>query len=153
MNPDERKAHAVADWPVPDDATAVRRFLGLASYYRRYISHFADIAKPLHNLTQKNTSFDWTKVCDEAFHALKQRLVQAPILAYPKFHSNASILVPQTDASSTGLGAVMEQDSHVVALSSRALTQPEQNYSVIQKECFTLFTLAVLNQLEIASSY
>ena len=138
MTPDQRKVHAVAAWPVPDNATAVRRFLGLASYYRRYISHFADIAKPLHNLTQKNTPFDWTKECDETFHALKQKLVQAPILTYPKFHSTASILVLQTDASSTGLGAVLEQDSHVVAYASRALTQPEQNYSVIQKECLAV---------------
>ena len=118
--------------------TAVRRFLGLASYYRRYIAHFADIAKPLHNLTQKNTSFHWTQECDDAFSTLKQKLVQAPILNYPKFYSHASIFVLQTDASSTGLGAVLEQDDHVVAYASRALTQPEQHYSVIQKECLAV---------------
>ena len=59
----------------------------------------------------------------------------APILAYPQFHQHASQFVLQTDASATGLGAVLEQDGHVIAYASRTLNKAEQQYSVIQKEC------------------
>ena len=91
------------------------RFLGLASYYRRYIQHFADISKPLNSLTQKDALFEWSCECDMAFQELKAKLVTAPILAYPRFHQDASYFVLQTDASATGLGAVLEQDDHVIS--------------------------------------
>ncbi len=80
MAPDPLKVQAVNDWPTPSDVTTVRRFLGLASYYRRYIAQFADIAAPLHQLTHKDAPFNWTEDCERAFLALKQKLVEAPIL-------------------------------------------------------------------------
>ena len=113
----------------------VRRFLGLASYYRRYILHFADISKPLNSLTQKDVSFKWSNECAHAFNELKSKLITAPILSYPQFHQNASQFVLQTDASAAGLCAVLEQDGHVIAYASRTLNKAEQQYSVIQKEC------------------
>ena len=113
----------------------VRRFLGLASYYRRYILHFADISKPLNSLTQKDVSFKWSNECAHAFNELKSKLITAPILCYPQFHQNASQFVLQTDASAAGLGVVLEQDGHVIAYASRTLNKAEQQYSVIQKEC------------------
>ena len=83
MAPDQKKVQAVQEWPVPTDATEVRRFLGLASYYRRYVHQFSYIAAPLHSLTQKGVQFSWTSECQSAFSTLKERLMQAPILAYP----------------------------------------------------------------------
>ena len=74
----------------------------------------------------------------DAFSSLKEHLVQAPVLAYPQFHHNASEFVLQTDASAVGLGAVLEQDGHVVAYASRSLTAPERQYSVIQRECLAV---------------
>ena len=121
MMPDDRKVAAVRDWPIPKDAGKVRQFLGLASYYRRYVLHFADIAAPLHNLTQKDTLFTWSSECEAAFNILKEKLTQTPILAYPKFGPNADV----------GIGAVLEQDGHVIAYVSRALSKSERNYSVI----------------------
>ena len=138
MAPDHRKIVAVQEWPIPTNATEVRQFLGLASYYRRYIHQFADIAKPLNALTQKATAFEWTSECQDAFNSLKRKLTQAPILAYPSFHQSASPFVLQTDASAVGLGAVLEQDGHVIAYASRTLNKAEQNYSVIQKECLAV---------------
>ena len=143
MSPDPKKVQAVKEWPVPINATEVRQFLGLASYYRRYIQQFSDIAAPLNALTQKGAEFSWTQACGNAFEALKQHLVDAPVLSYPRFGSEASTFVLQTDASAVGLGAVLEQDGHVIAYTSRSLTAPECQYSVIQREC-----LAVVHALK-----
>ena len=119
MAPNRQKVQAVHDWPVPTDVTAVHRFLGLASYYRHYISNFASIASPLHHLTQKGVSFSWTLECQQAFCSLKEKLVQA----YPPFDSNADLFTLQTDASDVGLGAVLEQGGHLIAYASRLLTK------------------------------
>eukprot|EP00731_Ephydatia_muelleri_P008077 Em0004g415a len=138
ITPDNSKVQAVQEWPRPRDATEVRQFIGLASYYRRYIQHFADIARPLHRLTQKDATYCWSEECEQAFRNLKTKLTEAPILAYPRFDKEASPLVLQTDASLTGLGAVLEQDGQVIAYASRTLSMSEVNYSVIQRECLAV---------------
>ena len=138
MMPDTQKIKAVQDWPIPTTVTAVRQFIGLASYYRRYIKDFATIAAPLHNLTQKGNDFTWSEECTVAFDLLKQKLTQAPILVFPNFSKKATPFVVYTDASSTGIGAVLEQDNHVIAYASRTLTKPERQYSVIQRECLAV---------------
>ena len=109
MSPDPQKVSAVKDWPSPTNAEEVRRFLGLASYYRGYILGFSDIAKPLHNLTQKQIQFHWSDQCEDAFNTLKEHLIQAPVLAYPQFDSRAPPFILQTDASSVGIAAILEQ--------------------------------------------
>lgn len=138
MSPDKEKLKTVQEWPVSTNVTEVRQFLGLASYYRRYIHQFANIAKPLNTLTQKKVQFNWSKECQASFATLKEKLTQAPVLVYPSFHRNANPFVLQTDASGTGLGAVLEQDGQVVAYASRSLYEAEQHYSVIQKECLAI---------------
>ena len=138
MAPDPQKVQVVETWPVPTDTSAVCRFLGLASYYRRYIPRFADIAAPLNALTQKGAAFQWTKDCNNAFDTLKTCLIRAPILAYPRFDHEATEFVLQTDASGVGLSAVLEQDGHVVTYASRILSCSEQQYSVIQQECLAI---------------
>ena len=79
-------------------------------------------------------SFDWNESCQQAIYQLKQKLTQAPDLAYPAFGPSAKQFVLQTDASNTGIGAVLEQDGHV----SRTLSSTERNYSVIQQECLAI---------------
>ena len=135
IQPDPNKVHAVQAWPTPTNVTTLRQFLGLASYYRRYVHKFADVAAPLHRLTQKGVSFEWTSVHDNAFSFLKSKLIESPILAYPDFSSSAPPFVLQTDASAVGLGAVLEQGGYVIAYASQTLTKSESNYSVIQREC------------------
>ena len=73
-------------------------------------------------MTQKGVPFIWTEDCTEAFNTLKQHLIRAPVLAYPCFDKNSSQFILQTDASSVGLGAVLEQGGHVIAYASRSLT-------------------------------
>ena len=110
-------------------------FLGLASYYHQYIPNFSDIARPLHHLTQKDVIFTWDTTQANVFTTLKKALVEAPVLSYPRFDVNAPMFVLQTDASSVGLGVVLEQNGKVIAYASKALNSAEQHYSVIQKEC------------------
>ena len=83
IEPDPKKIEAVRSWPVPLNVQELRSFLGLCSYYRRFVRDFAKMAKPLHSLTHKNASFKWTEECQEAFVKLKEHLSQSPILIYP----------------------------------------------------------------------
>ena len=73
----------------------------------------------------------WFDACDKAFNTLKNKLVQAPVLAYPQFELTAPVVMLQTDASSVGVSAILEQGGGVIAYKSRALNPAEQQYSVI----------------------
>ena len=131
----KEKIAVIKDWPIPKTVTEIRQFLGLASYYRRCIQQFADIATPLHYLTEKTATFVWTEECQNCFQRLKDLLSQAPVLCY---HLLTKDFEFQTDASAVGLGAVLEQDGHVVAYASRSLTHAERQYSVIERECLAV---------------
>ena len=133
MAPDPMKVKCVQEWPRPADPRKLHQFLGLASYYRRYIHKFSNIASPLNGLTQKGAGPH--AACENAFQTLKGCLTNSPVLSYPQFGSTASELILQTDASDAGLGAVLEHSGRPVAYASRSLTKSEHNYSVIQKEC------------------
>ena len=132
---DPEKIRAVQDWPTPRTVREVRSFLGLASYYRRYIKSFADIARPLHRLTEKKRQFTWDDNCEEAFNELKRKLTTSPILAYP---TTGGEFILDTDASDSGIGAVLSQvqdgTERVVGYASRALSKPERNYCVTRRE-------------------
>jgi len=93
IRPDPSKTEKVRNYPHPVDTTGVRRFLGLASYYRRFIPGFATVAAPLHALTKKNVTFQWSAECEEAFVQLKELLTSAPVLVYPKFGPEHSFIL------------------------------------------------------------
>ena len=135
VSTDPGKIRAVQEWPVPKNTTDVRSFIGLTSYYRKFVKGFADIARPLHKLMSKNVVFHWTDECQEAFQQLKTCLVSAPILAYPEA---VGMFYLDTDASGTGLGGVLSQEQNgcerVIGYASRALTKEEQNYCATRRE-------------------
>ena len=80
---DPVKVEAVTTWARPTTPTEVRSFLGLAGYYKRFIENFAEIVGPLTKLTRKDVGFVWNTSCEQAFQALKKKLVTAPILVLP----------------------------------------------------------------------
>ena len=145
VSPNPEKIEKVRDWPTPTNSKEVHSFIGLASYYRRFISNFAKWAGPLHTLiipasTQYKVQtgllkksdlpeFKWTEECEVGFTNLKQALISTPILAYPDY-SKAFIL--ETDASLKGLGAVLSQRGddgmvRVIAYVSRSLRPGEKS--------------------------
>ena len=100
------------------------------------MADFASIAKPLHKLTEKTAEFNWDDKCQAAFEALRQKLVSAPILAFPDLGKH---FILDTDASDCGIGAVQSQTSEVgtervIAYASRSLSKAEHNYCVTRKE-------------------
>lgn len=84
----------------------IRSFLRLCSYYRKFVPKFANIARPLHKLTESKAEFFWNSDCQQAFDKLKRALTSSPILSYP---NNEGLFILDTDASNRGLGAVVSQ--------------------------------------------
>ena len=129
------KISAVSDWPVPEIVTDVRSFLGTASYYRRFVKDFATIAAPLHSLTHQGKKFLWTADCQRAFDRLKEALCTTPVLKFPKPEAP---FVLDTDASLTGIGAVLSQvidgREYVLGYASRSLSKTERNYCTTRRE-------------------
>lgn len=162
IRPDPNKISAVMEWPIPDNIGELKSFLGFAGYYRRFVKDFSRLCKPLNALTSgyvprktlkkmgkspvKNditlkTPFGdkWTAACQEAFDTLKDKLTTAPVLGYADMSSPFEL---HTDASGTGLGAVLyqEQDSglRVIAYASRGLSKSEANYPAHKREFLAL---------------
>ncbi|KRX68115.1 Retrovirus-related Pol polyprotein from transposon 17.6 [Trichinella sp. T6] len=136
----EMPTEIVASWPTPTSTSEIRNFLGLASYYRRFVKSFASIARPLHRLTEQRRQFSWSNEAEEAFQRLKRALTTAPILAFPRFDIPFII---DTDASETGIGAVLSQKhdpegERVIAYASRTLSKTERKYSTKRKELLSI---------------
>ncbi|KAJ8395391.1 hypothetical protein AAFF_G00033760 [Aldrovandia affinis] len=112
---DPAKITAVRDWPPPTNVSDLQSFLGLASYYRRYVQNFATIARPLHRLMDRGQPCVWDDPCVQAFNTLRTALVTAPVLAYPDANRP---FVLDTDASNMGI----------------ALNKMERNYCVTRRE-------------------
>jgi len=85
ISADPKKVEAIQSFPVPSDLRSLRSFLGLASYYRRFIPSFSKIANPLFALTKKDVAFEWSPSCQDAFNTLQRLLTEAPVLAFPRF--------------------------------------------------------------------
>ena len=104
--PNPEQVSAIRNMAPPTNAKGVRRIIGMCSFYRRFIPHFAEIVKPLTALTKKNGIFIWTDKCDEALDKLKQALTTAPLLTYPDVTQPYRLY---TDASDHAIGAVLVQ--------------------------------------------
>ncbi|CAM8908644.1 unnamed protein product [Rhodiola kirilowii] len=141
---DPSKIKAVEQWPIPTTQKQLRSFLGLTNYYRRFIRNYSLIARPLTNLL-KREGFLWGPEATQAFIDLKTALSSAPVLALPDFEK---VFVVETDASNTGIGAVLMQEHHPICYISRALGPRRQPLSVYEKEL-----LAVVHAVQTWSSY
>ncbi|BHF66425.1 hypothetical protein SprV_0200944200 [Sparganum proliferum] len=109
IHPDPDKISHICEWPTPKTSQEVRSFLGLASYYRKFVRGFAGIAAPPHWLTEKSRPFLWTKECEAAFDQLKRALTSPPILSLPDVSPSAGEFILDTDVSDRAIRAVLSQ--------------------------------------------
>lgn len=129
------RAKGVREWPHPKNVKELQRFLGLMNYYRRFIPHYAEKAKPLHGLTGKN-EWKWEMPQEKAFEELRSALLHAPILALPKDEGKWKI---ETDASQIATGGILSQQQEdgswkPVDFISGVLSPAERNYDVGDRE-------------------
>lgn len=139
LHVDPEKIRAILEIPKPSTVSEVRRLLGMASWYRRFVPQFSALISPLTSLLRKKAVFRWDESCDDAWTLIKNHLVSAPILSCPDFNRDFCV---QTDASDYGIGAVLTQKyddgEKVICYLSRSLTRQERKYSTTEKELLAL---------------
>lgn len=138
FNPD--KISAVMNWPVPTSVSEVRSFIGLASYYQRFINNHSNVAYPLTRVTQKNKKFEWSEECQNVFNTLKHSLTTAPVLSYP---STTDTFILDIDASAYGVGAVLSQiqnEEVAIAFGSKKLSRSQIGYYATYRKLLAVVT-------------
>ena len=143
--PSDKKIQAVVNFPPPKNVKEVRSFVGLCSYFRRFVPDFASITYPLTHLTRPSVKFRWGTVEQECFNTLKTLLVNPPILAHPDMNKE---FIVTADASSYGIGAILSQlndnqEEQVICYYSKKLNDTQRNYSATDLEL-----LACISALE-----
>jgi hypothetical protein len=139
VKPDPKKISSVVNFPTPKNQTAIKSFLGLAGYYRKFIDKFSALAKPLTELLKKDVPWKWTEKEQASFEVLKSKLTTSPVLQYPDF---GKPFLLTTDASGYAIGAVLSQgkvgQDLPIAYASRTLNDAELNYSTVEKELLAI---------------
>ena len=133
VEPMSDKVAAIVNWPQPHSTRAVRSFLGLAGFYRRFIRGYAMIAEPLVKAT--SDPFRWTPQAQQAFEALKSALSTAPVLSLPDFQEPFTV---ETDASGNGMGAILSQRGHPIAYFSKPFPKKLLRASTYVRELFAI---------------
>ena len=131
---DPAKVQAIHDWPKPRSARAVRGFLGLAGYYRKFVRDFGAVVAPMTALLKKE-GFSWNDDAAAAFLALKGAVTSAPVLALPDF---AKPFTVECDASTYGFGAVLIQEGHPIAFFSRPVVPRHRSLAAYERELIGL---------------
>ena len=148
IRPCQDKIKAVQRIEIPRTLKQIRSFLGLASYYRKFIENFARIAEPITQLLSKDVPYQWTEERNNAFEQLKTALTTAPVLSTIDYGSKRGQFKIRTDGSKTGLGGALYQQQadeqkdqkvwKVIAFYSKTLSKTEQNYSITEIECLAV---------------
>ena len=144
LRPNPESVEAVLKWQRPTQGSnkvkAIRGFLGMVGWYRKFIPNFATIARPLFDLTKKNVKWDWTNECEQAFIILRDALTKEPVLTIANPNKR---YILHTDASDHAFGAILMQEDeecsiHPVAYASVTLNQAQRNYSVTEREAMAI---------------
>ncbi|GAU42021.1 hypothetical protein TSUD_90550 [Trifolium subterraneum] len=131
---DQEKIQCILAWPIPKSVKGVRGFLGLTGYYRKFIKDYGKLAKPLTELTKKD-SFMWNAEANAAFQLLKEVMTSPPVLVLPNFNLPFEV---ECDAAGRGIGAVLMQQRQPIAFFSKALSEGNLSKSVYEKELMAL---------------
>lgn len=145
--PDPEKVQSIKEYPIPRNLKQLQSFLGMVNFYRTYIPKYSDIARPLHDLTQKDRKFRWTENEENAFEELKNSLANAALQSHPDFEKEFFIY---TDASDFAIaGAIFQKTDEgtfkPLVFSSRSLVSAERNYSTYEKEVLAIVYTLLTN--------
>ncbi|XGW13215.1 hypothetical protein V3C99_013667, partial [Haemonchus contortus] len=143
---DPEKVRKIVEYPLPTNAAELRTFLGMASYYRKFIAGFAKLTKNLYRLLSPKTTWSWTPELNQRVQELKIALTRAPVLAQPNVpaaENGSRPFIIYTDASGEGLGAVLCQEGedrflHPIMFASKGLSKAEKNYHITDLEALAL---------------
>jgi hypothetical protein len=144
LQPNPESIATILKWERPaqnsNKVKAIRGFLGMVGWYRKFIPDFATVARPLFDLTKKNIKWNWTDECEKAFIKLRDALTTHPVLAVADPNKR---YVLHTDASDYAFGAILMQEDeaaflHPVAYASITLNSAQRNYSVTEREAMAI---------------
>lgn len=134
LRTDPEKVEAIINYPIPTSLKQIRRFVGMTSWYRRFIDNFSELTTPITELT-KNKKFHWTDEANNAFMKLKSALVSAPVLSNPRYDLPFIITCDSSDTAIGGtLSQIFEDGEHVIAYASQKLTTAQRKYFTCEKE-------------------
>ena len=144
---DPEKVKVILDWPAPTTVKELQSFLGFANFYRRFVDNYSGITKALTSLLKKNTEYEWTDKCENAFQILKKAFTEAPVLRH---FDPEDMIVVESDASDYAIAGILSQYDkegvlRPVAFYGRTMIAAELNYDIYDKEllaiveCFRLW--------------
>ena len=148
ISPLPNKLDSIKHMPVPNSVKEIKQFLGLTGYYRKFVSRFADISRPLTTLMKKDAKFKWTSACQKSFELLKEALCGGPVLKYADTSKPYTLY---TDASKYGWAGVLTQPhimtidgkstttDHPVAFVSGLFRGSQLNWAALTKEAFAIY--------------
>ena len=150
VKPDSDKVKAIKAIKIPSTVKEVRQYLGMSSFYRKFIPNFSKIAEPLIKLTKKYAKFHWTPECQKAFDYIKESLTVVPLLAYPDINKPYTLYC---DASDTCIGACLTQactndekelygvknNEKPIYFLSHRLSKTQEKWPIIEKEAFAIY--------------
>jgi len=142
---EKEKVDRVLSWPEPKNVKDIRKFLGLANYYRRFIKDFTRVARPINMLTRKDVKWQWGVEQQKAFNKLKRVFTTKPVLAAPDLDKEFRV---EADVSNYATGGVLSMKCsdeiwRPVTFISKSLSDTERDYEIHDKEM-----LAVVRYLE-----
>jgi len=137
---EENKVVGVLNWPTPKMVRDVRKFLGLANYYRRFVKDFAKLARPLNNLTRKEEKWRWGDEQQKAFEQLKTVFTNQPLLVAPDLDKEFRVEVDASNFATEGVLSIKCKDNkwRPVAYISKSLNETERNYKIHDKEMLAI---------------
>jgi len=133
---EEDKVVEVLNWPIPKTVRDVRKFLGLANYYRRFVKDFAKLAQPLNNLTRKKEKWRWGDEQQKAFEQLKMVFTSRPLLVVPDLDKEFRMEANTSNFATGGVLSIKCKDDkwRSVVYISKSLNETERNYKIHNKE-------------------